>query len=148
MWGNYFSGLLQNKNRLKESLYCTGKRNVDFHDHHDIHNSSLGNQCDIRPKMEMKKILINIMRPMVFFGITVGAFPALAWDGYDNEKGSYVEIEKGNLVRSGQEIEIYEYSTGEYKDVEVESVRSSGSGVELEVYDLESGNYRTLDMDR
>ena len=31
---------------------------------------------------------------------------SLAWEGYDWESGSYVEIEDGNLVREGEEIEI------------------------------------------
>ncbi len=30
-----------------------------------------------------------------------------AWEGYDYETGDYIEIEKGNLVRSGEDIEIY-----------------------------------------
>jgi hypothetical protein len=72
---------------------------------------------------------------------------AQSWDGYDYDSGSYVEIEKGNLVRPGQEIEIYDYGTGEYKDVEVESVSGSGYGAEVEVYDYETGDYRTLNMD-
>ena len=72
---------------------------------------------------------------------------ALAWDGYDYEKGAYVEINKGNLVRPGQDIELYDYSTGEYRDVEVQSIRGSGSGAEVEVYDYGTGQYRTLDMD-
>lgn len=70
-----------------------------------------------------------------------------AWDGYDYESGSYVEIDKGNLVRPGRDIEIYDYGTGEYKDVEVQSIRGSGSGAEVEVYDYDTGEYRTLDMD-
>ena len=70
-----------------------------------------------------------------------------AWDGYDYESGSYVEIEKGNLVRPGQDIEIYDYSTGEYKNVEVQSITGSGSGAEVEVYDYDTGELRTLDMD-
>ncbi len=48
---------------------------------------------------------------------------AIAWDGYDNDRGNYIEIDKGNLVRSGNDIEIYDYDTGDYKDVEVESIR-------------------------
>lgn len=70
-----------------------------------------------------------------------------AWDGYDYESGSSVEIEKGNLVRPGNEIEIYDSATGEYRDVEVQSIRSSGSGAEVEVYDYDTGEYRTLDME-
>ncbi|HBR21734.1 MAG TPA: hypothetical protein DD713_04095 [Nitrospiraceae bacterium] len=70
-----------------------------------------------------------------------------AWDGYDYEKGSYIEIGKGNLVRSGKDIEIYDYGTGEYKDVEVESIKRYGSSVEVEVYDYSTGEYRTFEME-
>ncbi len=73
---------------------------------------------------------------------------AFTWNGYDYEKGAYVEIDKGNLVRSGHDIETYDYSTGEYKDVEVESVHDSGSTVEVEVYDYNTGEHRTLEMDK
>ena len=73
---------------------------------------------------------------------------AFAWDGYDYEKGAYVEIDKGNLVRSGNDIEIYDYDTGEYKDVEVQDIYDSGSTVEVEVYDYDTGEYRTLEMDK
>ena len=31
--------------------------------------------------------------------------PAFAWDGFDWDSGTYVEIEDGNLVREGEEIE-------------------------------------------
>ena len=72
---------------------------------------------------------------------------AFAWSGYDSGKGSHGEIEKGNLVRSGQDIEIYDYGTGEYKEVEVQSIRQSGSSVEVEVYDYQTGEYRRLEMD-
>ena len=66
-----------------------------------------------------------------------------AWEGYDYDTGNYIEIESGNLVRSGNEIEIYDYQTGEYKNVEVESIKDK----ELEVYDHETGEYRTFEMD-
>lgn len=72
---------------------------------------------------------------------------ACAWDGYDYESDSDVEIDKGNLVRPGQDIELYDYDSGEYRDVEVQSIRGSGSRTEVEVYDYDSGEYRTLDME-
>jgi hypothetical protein len=85
------------------------------------------------------------------FAVAVGAFLSLqsfAWDGYDYEKGGYVEIEKGQLVRPGRDIEIYDYNDGRYKDVEVESIRRTGRGkVEVEVTDSETGASRTLEMD-
>lgn len=88
----------------------------------------------------MKQIL------MIFLAIV--ATSAFAWDGYDYENGTYVEIEKGNLVRPGQEIEYYDYDSGEYKYGDVESINSYGSSVEVEIYDSETGEYRTFEMDR
>lgn len=71
----------------------------------------------------------------------------LAWDGYDYDKGNYVEIDKGNLVRPGNDIEVYDYDTGQYHDVTVDSIHKYGSDVEIEVFDNTTGDYRTLNMD-
>ena len=90
----------------------------------------------------MKKLITKIVIGLALIPIT-----ALAWDGYDYESGSYVEIDKGNLVREGEEIEYYDYESGEYRSGDVESIESSGSGAEVEVYDHESGEYRTFEMD-
>jgi hypothetical protein len=58
----------------------------------------------------------KVMKQLSFaIVIMLFASPALAWDGYDYESGNYVEIEKGNLVRPGEEIEYYDYGTGEYR---------------------------------
>ncbi len=87
------------------------------------------------------------MRLLIATLLLVFSIPAVAWDGYDHDKGAHIEIEKGNLVRPGQDIEIYDYDDGSYKDVEVQSVQRSGSTVEVEVYDYNKGEYRTLEMD-
>lgn len=88
------------------------------------------------------------MSKMIYIGLfLLSPSLAFAWDGYDYDSGSDVEIESGNLVRAGEDIEIYDYETGEYRDVTVESINGSGSGAELEVYDHQSGEYRTFDMD-
>jgi len=79
--------------------------------------------------------------------IVLIAAPSVAWDGYDYDKGTYIEIEEGNLVRAGRDIEIYDYGTGSYKEVEVESVQRNGSNVEIEVHDNETGETRTFEMD-
>ena len=73
---------------------------------------------------------------------------AIAWDGYDYETGTDVEIEKGNLVREGEEIEFYDYEAREYRYGDVESIESYGNSVEVEVYDQETGEYRTFEMER
>ena len=88
-------------------------------------------------------------KPLLIIALLICFVPvtANAWDGYDFDKGSYIEIDQGNLVRPGQDIEIYDYETGDYKEVEVQSVTGSGSGAEVEVYDYDTGEYRTFDMD-
>lgn len=83
---------------------------------------------------------------ILFFVLYSGA--ASAWDGVDAETGEEVEIGKGNLVRSGQEIEIYDGETGENKTVTVESVTGSGNSVTVEVYDDEKGETRTFEMEK
>lgn len=73
--------------------------------------------------------------------------PIYAWDGTDAETGELVEIERGNLVRQGRDIEVFDHGAGEYRDVTVESIRRYGSTVEVEVYDNDSGEYRTFEME-
>lgn len=85
----------------------------------------------------MKTLCLSIIVILALVSVS------FAWEGYDYKRGDYIEIEKGNLVRQGQDIEIYDYSDGTYKNVEVESVNSR----EVEVYDYETGEYRTFDME-
>jgi hypothetical protein len=89
----------------------------------------------------MRKIAV------VAFAIVFAGSNAVAWDGVDSSTGDAVEIGKGNLVRRGETIEIYDSSSGSYRDVDVESIRRSGNSVEVEVYDNESGEYRTFEME-
>jgi hypothetical protein len=78
---------------------------------------------------------------------SLGTLPVAAWDGYDYDAGNYVEIGRGELVRSGEEIEFFDYGAGEYRYGTVEDINRSGSSVEVEVYDHESGEYRTFEME-
>lgn len=71
-----------------------------------------------------------------------------SWSGYDHENDTDIEIEQGNLVRSGNDIEYYDYNDGEYKNAQVDSIRSYGNSVELNVIDEETGEYRTFEMER
>ncbi len=60
----------------------------------------------------------------LFVVMMASASPAAAWDGTDLESRSAVEIGKGNLVRTGQNIEIYDAESGEYRDVTVEACKA------------------------
>jgi len=85
----------------------------------------------------------------LIFACSLVLFPvtADAWDGYDWENNAYIEIEKENLVRSGRDIEIFDYGDGGYKDVEVIDINQHGNVVDVEVYDHETGQYRTFEME-
>lgn len=89
------------------------------------------------------------MRMIAVTAFTIGlaGSNAMAWDGVDSSTGDAVEIGKGNLVRRGETIEIYDSSSGSYRDVDVESIQRYGNSVEIEVYDNESGEYRTFEME-
>lgn len=81
------------------------------------------------------------------FATLLSSTQAFSWDGVDTQSGANVEIGKGNLVREGETVEVFDHGTGEYRDMEVQSIDGSGSSVELEVFDNESGEYRTLEME-
>jgi hypothetical protein len=63
------------------------------------------------------------------------------------QTGAYVEIDKGNLVRRGRDIEAFDYSTGRHHQLSVEGITRYGRTVEVEVYDYTNGEYRTLEFD-
>lgn len=88
----------------------------------------------------MKKMILAVA------AITLSA-SSLAWDGYDYEEGTDVTIESGNLVRQGEEIEVYNWDSGEYEYHEVQSIRRSGSSIEIETYDYDDGDYHYLEME-
>lgn len=71
---------------------------------------------------------------------------AHAWDGTNTTTGSSVEIERGQLVRSGRTIEVYDSNEG-YKDYDVDSIRRYGRTVEIEATDTTTGESTTLEMD-
>ena len=50
-------------------------------------------------------------------------------------------------IWEGEDIEIYDYNAGEYRNVEVQNIDRYGGSTEVEVYDYETGEYRTLEMD-
>ena len=88
----------------------------------------------------MKKLIITIL-------FTLSSPFALAWDGYDYENGTHIEIDKGNLVRNGSEIEFYDYQSSEYRSAVIQDINSYGPSNEVEVYDYDTGEYRTFEMD-
>ena len=74
------------------------------------------------------------------------AIPALAWDGTD-KNGNAVEIDSGNLVRTGDDIEYYNYADGEYHDATVDGIARYGNEVVIDVTDDDTGYSHELTME-
>ena len=91
-------------------------------------------------RMRLALIVLTIL-------VSNPVFPCFAWDGYDYDNSASVEIDKGNLVRSGNDIEFYDHDAGAYHSATVEDIDRYGSSVEVEVYDHETGEHRTLTME-
>ena len=88
----------------------------------------------------------GVMRPAFLILSLFAATAASAWDGTDTGTGNIIEIEKGQTVRQGHEVEFFDYGSGSYRSLDVDSARKSGSNVEVEGTDS-SGNAITLEMD-
>lgn len=92
----------------------------------------------------MKRI---ILATLVF---VIGSFSiaadGLTWSGYDYDKSTYIDINEGNTVRSGNTVEVYDYNTG-YRYMDVNSVSRFGGTVTIEALDMESGEMRSFEMD-
>jgi hypothetical protein len=88
-----------------------------------------------------------VQKTLIAALVVLGGYDlAVAWDGTNTTTGSSVEIERGQLVRSGRTIEVYDSSEG-YKDYDVDSIRRSGGTVEIEATDSTTGESTTLEMD-
>lgn len=72
---------------------------------------------------------------------------ATAWEGTETESGNDVEIEKGNLVRTGETIEYFDNNDGEYKSVTIDDINRYGDTVEIEATDDDTGESVTLEME-
>jgi hypothetical protein len=92
--------------------------------------------------MKLRTSSIKLIVPLLL----LTASRVFAWEGYDPLNNTIVEIDKGNLVRKGEVIEILDYSTGQYHSADVESVRQVGGTTEVEVFDNNTGDFRILDM--
>ncbi len=68
-------------------------------------------------------------------------------EGYDYYKTSnYVEF-NSECFSSGDDLDMYDYQTGNYHAIEVQSVQCNGSGCEIEFYDYEFSEYRYVDLE-
>jgi hypothetical protein len=91
-----------------------------------------------------KTVLIII----IFSAAIFASSNCLAWDGYDYDNDTGIEIDSGNFVEEGNIIQIYDWREGEYHDAEVKSIESDFNSTRVEVYDLDKKEDRVLEMEK
>lgn len=69
-----------------------------------------------------------------------------AWDGFDYEEKTSIEIPIGNLVREGAIIQFYETKNDRYKTAKIVFMQSVAQGLEIELLDLDSNKKRIFIM--
>lgn len=69
-----------------------------------------------------------------------------AWNGYDDQKLTEVEIETGTIVKGGKTIDFFDYGDNSYHNADIISINRLGSKVFINTYDYNIRQYRTLDM--
>ena len=79
----------------------------------------------------MKKVIVGL--GCLFFTATV-----FAWEGYDLEDGTDVDVKK----EKGDMIEFYDYSDESHRLGQIQGRHVNGK--EIEVYDYQSGEQRTF----
>ena len=88
-------------------------------------------------------------RHLAVIAMLANTTPAAAWNGYDWNQGTYIEIGKGEQVRPGREVEVFDYRSGQYRQMEVQEINRRPYGpVEIRVIDSQTGQPHTLEMDR
>ncbi|MDH4984316.1 DUF5334 family protein [Aminobacter anthyllidis] len=71
---------------------------------------------------------------------------AFAWNGIDVQTGQDIEIATGTTIEEGQNVEIFDYQSDEYREVLVITVRSNGHRLEIEVLDKNVKRTRMLEL--
>jgi len=80
----------------------------------------------------------------IFFSLVMYTTTIVAWDGYNSDTGSYIEVESYDHGGQGEgEVEYYDSSSGEYKSGYLD-MYPGGSG---ELTDYETGETYQVDMD-
>jgi len=80
---------------------------------------------------------------IVLVAVVWASSACYGWDGYDWNKGEFVEVGKGNLVRTGNDIEVYHWGGAGYQDETVTDISHSGDVTTVDAY----GVTHEYDMD-
>lgn len=86
---------------------------------------------------------------VALIGASMMLFPAasFAWNGFDAERGSGIEIAEGTLVAQNRTIEIYDDNSGSYKDIIIRVLNVYPAYTEVWAYDTEMRQFRVFQLE-
>ncbi len=93
-----------------------------------------------------KKIFSSSLTAFIL--IIFSSANSLAWDGYDYDNDTAIEINSGNFVREGNVIDIYDWRKGENHKFEVKLMEEMFNSTRIEGYDLDEQKNRVLEMEK
>ncbi len=86
------------------------------------------------------------MKKLIVIFILLICSQVFASGGYDLNSKARIDVEPSPFAINGSEVEIYNYSTGEYSYAEVDTIYDNGDSSQLGVYDYDSGKYKTIEV--
>ena len=93
-------------------------------------------------KITNKKTFLLFTSLILIFGTN----SSFAWDGYDYDNKTAIEIGPGNLVREGSVFQFYDSKMDNYRTGKILFMDSVAGGTKLQLQDLDSKKERTCIM--
>ena len=81
-----------------------------------------------------------------FLTFTFHINSSFAWDGYDYDNKTAIEIGPGNLIREGSVFQFYDSKMDNYRTGKILFMDSVAGGTRLQLQDLDSKKERTFIM--
>lgn len=91
----------------------------------------------------MKSATIFIIFLVIFFSNLPSI---LAWEGYDYQNKTSIDIGEGNLVREGYVIQYYETKSDNFRSAKIVNIQSITRATEIELIDLDNNMTRFFVM--
>jgi len=91
----------------------------------------------------MKSATIFIIFLVIFFSNLSSIF---AWEGYDYQNKTSIDIGEGNLVREGYVIQYYETKSDNFRSAKIVNIQSITRATEIELIDLDNNMTRFFVM--
>ena len=82
-----------------------------------------------------------------FLTLTLHINSSFAWNGYDYDNKTAIEIGPGNLVREGSVFQFYDAKMDNYRTGKILFMDSVAGGARLQLQDLDSKKERTFIME-